>query len=249
LPGDLNSMAHIASLHASAKRSRVPRSPLVGAVIVLSCVAAAYLAGMRINPRPPEKSFDLEDLFLPSSALPDPWSRSSNAPSDACESAPLGSGCQSFRALYLAYPYLKVPGGGASQETHQYYSSADAIRDYLRLEQGWFSYNPTFGTQWSVPVGLSFSSASASEFRLGCHFHGSDESCQLVAQYDEFIVRFVIRRSVGIGNGRIDLISYEDSSQLFASLDSHVASLLDGETTQRLMVPFTAQERSRCPAI
>jgi hypothetical protein len=141
--------------------------------------------------------------------------------------------------LYVEYPYTEFPGGGASEEIHQYYSLADATRDYPRMEEDWFSYNERYGTPWSLPAGLSFSSVSAIRSRLGCQFYGSDESCNFVAQYDEFIVRFNIRRSAGTPNGWVEPISYEDLSQLLASLDMHIASLIDGEVSLRDAVsPF-----------
>ena len=102
------------------------------------------------------------------------------------------------------------------------------------MEKRSFSVNEEFGTTWSIPRGLSFSSESAEQYRLGCHLHGSDERCLLLAQYQELIVLFSIRRSILHDGREIELLSYDQLQDILRSLDTHISSVLADANLQRL---------------
>jgi hypothetical protein len=95
------------------------------------------------------------------------------------------------------------------------------------MEDRKFGYNEEFGLPWSIPSELTFSSARASNSRLGCHIYGSYEYCQLIAQYEELIVVFSIRR-MAIHDGGIELLNYEEFDAILKSMDDLIASQIAG---------------------
>jgi hypothetical protein len=125
---------------------------------------------------------------------------------------------------------MEFPGGGAGLEIHRYVDAETAERDYARLERRWFSYND-FGTPWTIPADFPAISLAADHYTIGCHTHGSDESCQLLARYSEFILDLDIRRSSVFESGPVELLSYEDVRTAFLTIDKHIAQLLSAPAT------------------
>src|SRR3990172_8767003 len=208
--------------------SKVTVAIVIAIASLALCAAACGLiiltGALRFSPPPSARPFTFEDLFPTDLGLPYPWSHADSPPSAACRAAPLGSHCRSLRALYTSYPYMEFPGGGAGLEIHQYADADAAERDFTRLERRWFSYND-FGTPWIIPDDFPPISLHADHYTIGCHTHGYDESCQLLARYSEFILDLDIRRSSLFESGPVDLLSYEDVVTAFLGIDTHVSQL------------------------
>ncbi len=103
----------------------------------------------------------------------------------------------------------------------------DASRDFERMADRTFSVNEEFGTPWSVPSGVSFESTSPERYRLGCHLHGSNETCAYIAQYEELIVIFSIRRSATFDGELARLLTYGEFNDIITDIDAVVSSKLD----------------------
>ncbi len=190
----------------------------------LGMFVAQDIGVFRLNPQPPGR--DLEELFVKAESFPDDWTLSNEPPSSPCRAAPLGSGCESSISLSMRYQYTEFPWGGAVQSIYQYLNDEEASKDFERMEKRSFSVNEEFGTPWSIPDDLSFSSESSQQYRLGCHFHGPGERCQLLARYQELIILFSIRRSILDDDRQIELLSYDQLQAVLRSLDAHITSEL-----------------------
>ena len=180
------------------------------------------------RPEAPYRDFDLEDLFIGQATFPEDWLVDPGGTDRACISAPLDSGCRSLYASIQFYNYGKFPGGGGFEEIHQYLNSKDAAADFPRLSESRFSLN-NYMTEWVVPNQLKAVRISADQSRLACHMYGDREMCQMLAQYDEFIVIFHVDRRAVFPKGTFDLLGYSDLIRIVEAIDARMVEMLGRE--------------------
>lgn len=162
---------------------------------------------------------DLDTLFVNIEVFPDDWVLSTESPSSPCRASPLGSGCMTGRALQQSYSYTEFPGGGAFQSIYKHDDIKQASEDFERMESRYFSINEESDIVWTIPSELSFSSVSADRYRFGCDNRALDDSCQLLAQYQEYIVIFHTDRSRTYRPETYELLSYDELLEIFKSID------------------------------
>jgi hypothetical protein len=191
------------------------------AEIVFLFILCGLCVGVWFTVAPPgqrTRDFTLEDLFIDEAAFPEGWEKNPGGPREACRAAPLGSGCRSADAKHLSFSYSKMPSGLASQEVHVYISPAEAAKDFQRLLDRFFSSGNPYSTPWIVPDKLPYQSRIADQFFFACNTHGGEPYCQMLGQYEEFIIRFHIHKAV---------ISYEDLGRTLQAIDQRIAGLMD----------------------
>ena len=175
----------------------IAKSPMALTAVValtslslLGCSICGF--SLRIDrPRPPERDFQMEDLFIDSTVFPEGWQVDSQGPHEACEASPLGSGCRAY-AKEVDYEY-KDNRHQAKETIYRYLSKDKAHRDFDKLlEDEFIVWEPQ--NQWVIPDALNIESSEAGRTYLACHegFRGAE--CQLAAQYEEFVVVFSIDR-------------------------------------------------------
>ena len=187
-------------------------------ILLISLTSAGCCQGWYLTfdrpEEPPDRNFELEDLFLDASSFPESLGlKEINGPFEACEASPLGSGCRSYEAQIIFYTFLM---GQAYIEIHRYTSEKNASSDYGRLLNNEFSVDE-FESEWIVPDKLPFHSDFADKTYFACHTSRSASECRYHAQYDEFNLMLNFVTSIDM-----DQLAYDDLGELLNLVDNRM---------------------------
>lgn len=155
----------------------------------------------------PEDSFALEPLLLDESVFP-PGATAGPVMETADHHGAVG---RLMRTIYVGM-------GVAVHEVYRYSSEQRAAREFDRQIPIWFPRGETW-TSWVVPAELPYQSPVASRFYLACASHESIRMCGVIAQYDEYFIRFSTHMSP-------DFMTYADLEGVLKAIDDRMASYL-----------------------
>lgn len=142
---------------------------------------------------PPPRDFADADLLIGISNLPENWKIAEFGELDEEE----GQISSAYIDFYATDTSLFVRSG---EDIYHYPSSYKASRHYKRMLPLWQGTSVR-GTEWQTPESFSFSSRIANRWHFACQKYYSpfgpefgEEStiCAFLAQYEEFIVRFIV---------------------------------------------------------
>ena len=109
--------------------------------------------------------------------------------------------------------------GGAGQDVYEGRSARQTQEKFTEIVQFAFSRRKGY-TDWYIPEGLHYQSAVADQMRFGCHRHEASgvEKCQVLSQYEVYLVRFHVDIS--------SFLTHTDLERLLQTIDTKMAQCL-----------------------
>jgi hypothetical protein len=178
----------------------------------LSTTLCGRLEFTRLSP--PERDFELADLFLPASSFPPEWEIIADEPIEACSASPLGSGCPTYGEI--AYYYFRPTDLWVTE----------TIFHFLSTQRAKAGFRDAYGTEfltwpdeqpWTEAPALAIHAPHATQLYSSCRETPVGRECGVAAQYEEFVVIFMARK-VHLSNTDIALV--------VAAIDDRMSSFL-----------------------
>jgi hypothetical protein len=175
----------------------------------------------------PQRDFSDRDLLIDEQAMPENWEFLESAASKELFRVGELSGARiSFQAKNS--PYYIVRGG---EDIYRYSSSFRAAWRYKAISKSHLTPNIA-GEVWSKPDEIEFVSPWADrqvivcqerESKLWGEFSGYRNVCEYLAQYDEFLISFIITTSV---EGQ-QYITMDEVEKIIEEVDQKVGAYLN----------------------
>jgi len=153
----------------------------------------------------------IEDLMIDISLFPTGWFRG-DLPSK--RGAPIRWGIDKLGVSFTTQEY-----GGAIQVVYRGRNLNHAEKGYSNLSESWFHLQDDEG-DWYVPSEFNYKSPIADQYRFGCSIHQPSgfQTCQMSAQHQVYLIRFVA--------GMSSLMTYNDLDRILRTIDEKMAQCL-----------------------
>jgi hypothetical protein len=179
-------------------------------LIIFLILSACLILGEASGPLTPPLC-PTENLMIDKSLFPDGWSQ---AGPPTLRGAPVRWGVDRLGVSFIAQE-----NGVANQFVHVGENLNHAEEGYFDLVTSWFD-TPEDATDWYIPSKFNYNSPIVTHYRFGCRTYRPSgvESCQLVAQYGVYLVRFHTFMS--------SIMTYDDLERILQAIDDKMAKCL-----------------------
>lgn len=201
-----------------------PKSRVLLALGLVSVVAGLVVGCSMGDSRTTGTSRDLRELLVDETSLPGDWIADPEGPHEVRQAqGPLGGGIGALRTMSLRF-MVPVPGGSGSaqQEIYEFADSKAAAGEFEVLRVRWFPVGP-FDTPWESPPGFACTKFSADGFYAGCSNQGGISTCQMIAQYGRYLVRFDASMNAYDTNlNAVEVMTHADFERVLQDIDERL---------------------------